>query len=121
VKKFKCPDCGEGFDNIFEYMIIHDINAEVSVNLGDGVSIDLMQMLEDIFFLLDEDEPDEIKQLVSGVAGALYASAQGYLPEIINEIQKQEDEVIDDIVKQEVKDLDKQIQKLLRSRENGGY
>jgi hypothetical protein len=120
MKKFHCPDCGEGFNNIFEYLDIHEIDIEMYIQLGNGLNLDLMTMLRDLHFLNDEGEKEEVSNLLAGIAAALYASAKGYLPDILNEIDHKDEEMIDEIVKQEVEDLDAKIQKLLKNRENGG-
>lgn len=120
-KKYTCDDCGESFDHIFEYMEIHDIQISTFISLGRDVDIDLMELLEDLFYLNEEGDQQEIAEIISGVASAIYASSQGFLDNIMKDIQEAEEKQIDEIVKKEIKDLDKQIQKLLRSRENGGY
>jgi hypothetical protein len=115
MKKFHCPDCGEGFDNIFEYLELHEIEVEMYIKLGNGLNLDLMTMFNDLYYLNEEGEKEEVAHLLTGVAAALYASAKGYLPDILDEIDHKDEEVIDEIVRQEVEDLDEKLQKLLRA------
>lgn len=121
VKKYKCDDCGEEFDNIFEYFDVHEMQIDMILPLGKDLDLNIMDMLRDLYELNVDGEKEEVSMILTAVASTLYAYAKGYLPEIMHNLEDIDEDYIDEIVNEEVKDLDKQIQKLLRSRENGGY
>lgn len=118
-KKYKCPDCNGEFNNIFEYLDMHEIDVEMFIPLSNGINIDLMSMLSDVHSLIEMEEYKDANEIITGIASALYAHAKGYLPEIMHRID--EEELIDELVEQETKDLDDKIQKLLKNREKGEW
>jgi hypothetical protein len=117
-KKYECPDCGAKFNNIFEYMEIHDIDLEVYIPLSGGFEIDIMELLEDIYDLISERKYTDAKDSLAAVASAIYAHSQGILPEMVELADKQ---IIEDIVKKETKDLESGLENLLKNREEGEW
>lgn len=117
-KKYECPDCGAKFNNIFEYMSIHDIDLEVYLPLSGGVEIDIMGMLEDVHDCIDTGDYDDARDILSGVASAIYAHSQGILPEMVELADQQ---IIEDTVQKETKDLESGLENLLKSREEGEW
>lgn len=101
-----CDECGSDFSNIFEYLEEHELDFKVLLPLGN-IALDLMDMLKDLYSLVNEEDYETTKVLLAGVGAALYAHANGNLEEIVDEI------IIEETIEDETKNLDLELLKLL--------
>jgi hypothetical protein len=101
-----CDECGVEFDNIFDYLKEHEEDFKVLLPLGT-IALDLMDMLKDLYSLIEDEDYDTAKILLAGVGAAFYAHANGDLEEIVDEI------IMEEVIEKETKNLDVELVKLL--------
>lgn len=104
---FKCEECGVEFSNIFEYLREHDTDFKALLPIGN-IKIDLMDVLKELYELILEKDLNSIKNITTGIGSVLYAHANGFLKEMVDEI------IIEETVEKEVENLDAEIKKFFR-------
>jgi DNA-binding FrmR family transcriptional regulator len=83
---FICEECDEIFENIFDYAVHKDSDVPVLASIGDGVVLNFWPIIEDLYFMLEDDNDTErVKEVLQALGATIYAAANGVLRKELEE------------------------------------
>ena len=91
-------------DNFWEHAA--HLDFKMVINLSSTKSINILQALYDVYSCIDE-EPEEAKMLITGLAGLMLSSKYGKTDEVYTDM----------IVNAARKDMDKGLEELLNEKQ----
>jgi uncharacterized protein YlzI (FlbEa/FlbD family) len=83
---FVCQECGVVLSSVFDYLVHIEVTPEVLINLDERISLNLWSVFEEIYFLADEGNTEEVKALAESIGVTLYSLKTGVLKEQIDEL-----------------------------------